>query len=145
MYMPCKYDGGMDVGAMEVPGPYPGLGDCWEPVLGGARASWTLLRGQRAWVSSDCRMRLLASHPNKKDAPNPAWHQQTGSDTSFPRHKRCFPLWRYTIIAYTMSLRLVERASDGCRPKLHRWPCGLLHLVPRSTSRRGLIVLSWHA
>ena len=26
------------------------------------------------------------------------------------------------------------RASDGCRPKLHRWPFSLLHLVPRSTS-----------
>jgi hypothetical protein len=33
----------------------------------------------------------------------------------------------------------VEGASDGCRPKLHRWPFSVSHFVPRSTSQRGLI------
>jgi len=41
-----------------------------------------------------------------------------------------------------MSIRLVEGASDGCRPKLHRWPFSVSHLVPRSISQRGLIFLS---
>jgi len=28
-----------------------------------------------------------------------------------------------------MSIRLVEGASDGCRPKLHRWPFSLSALI----------------
>ena len=35
---------------------------------------------------------------------------------------------RHPIIKHTMSLRLVEGASDGCRPKLHRWPFSVLSL-----------------
>src|SRR5262249_49543584 len=31
-------------------------------------------------------------------------------------------LWRHTLMPAAMRLRLVGGASDGCRPKLHRWP-----------------------
>ena len=41
-----------------------------------------------------------------------------GSDTK----KMYIPAWKYTIIRHAMSIRLVEGASEGCRPKLPRWP-----------------------
>src|SRR5262249_5621825 len=39
---------------------------------------------------------------------------------------------RHPIIKHTMSIRLVEGTSDGCRPKLHRWPFSVLSLILQS-------------
>jgi hypothetical protein len=51
--------------------------------------------------------------------------------------------WKHTIITLAMSLRLVEGgASDGCRPKLHRWPFRVRYCMPRSTALPHLTCLA---
>src|SRR5262249_36234912 len=56
----------------------------------------------------------------------------SGFACAFPQPQTLSSAGRHTIIRHTMSIRLVEGASDGCWPKLHRWPFSVLSLMSHS-------------
>jgi len=72
----------------------------------------------------------------KKGTRRPSFCLKKCPPAPSPRNRSCLPLWRYTIIRDAMSICFVGGASDGCRPKLHRWPFGFLHLVVLPTILR---------
>src|SRR5262249_38165168 len=72
--------------------------------------------------------------PQKKAHIDPSYVQTWVRVRLFPATDNCLSLWRHSIIGCAMSIRLVGGASDGCRPKLHRWPFSCLYLIPLLTA-----------
>ena len=122
---------------------YAATGCAWRP-LRQSQKLWTRPEvlghyAQRSPTSGDYAVQAIST---KKRRTQPWPMPTSGSACALLQRQTLSSPRRHTIIRRAMSIHLVEGASDGCRPKLHRWPFSLLHLMPRSISRRGLIFLS---
>jgi hypothetical protein len=68
--------------------------------------------------SSTCSP-LTRALPTKKGAPRPSLGYKESPCAPSPGNRSRLLLWSHTLTRHTMSIHLVERTRDGCRPKLH--------------------------
>ena len=95
-------------------------------IRGWGRPRWRSKRHHRnMYTISGVRICRLSEDPQKAShlQGKYPWTGEAIIIRCMDTKKDAHTAWKYTIISHAMSIRLVEGASEGCRPKLPRWPC----------------------